>query len=238
MRAQFYYDNLDSTMAELLRLRAAGQSRNRFLVRCGTQSHGAGRDGNCWHSPSGGLWLSFDLAWPASVPSFALYIGRCAHQVLAELFPLPDLRLKWPNDIWLGDRKLGGILCSHKPSESVYLIGIGINTNVERDQALLEFNAAILSEYTGLSVSNALLAELICRRVERDAGLLATPGGYLDYCAARLYGVGLEAELAHAGGLAQGRIAGLAEDGSLLLDLQGSVSAFSQGSLKIFPNLA
>jgi len=82
------------------------------------QTAGRGRLGRAWDSPPGtGLSVTFVLA-PSPVIGFAA--GVAAAEACG-----PGVRLKWPNDLMVGDAKLGGIL-GERHGE-VALIGIGIN---------------------------------------------------------------------------------------------------------------
>lgn len=216
MIAQIFYASLDSTQLEYDRLVGFAGGNDRFLVVADRQSEGRGRDGSPWHSPSGGLWLTLDLLHAGQIPSISLYIGFCLHQLLQSLFHLPELRIKWPNDILLQGRKLAGIICRHKGSR--YIAGIGINTNPAPDPTLSQLGAAILSESLGFPVSNALLAALIARRLESCSPLLAKPQCYLDYCGSQLWGRGeMVSALLPGGESCSGVISGLGSDGSLTL---------------------
>ncbi|MET0208454.1 MAG: biotin--[acetyl-CoA-carboxylase] ligase, partial [Burkholderiaceae bacterium] len=80
------------------------------------QTHGRGRQGRSWHSTPGAS-LTFSLALPLEVADWSgmsLVVGAAIAEALD-----PQggrLRLKWPNDLWLDDRKLGGILIETVPA--------------------------------------------------------------------------------------------------------------------------
>ncbi|MBW6514908.1 MAG: biotin--[acetyl-CoA-carboxylase] ligase [Candidatus Syntrophosphaera sp.] len=234
MRTELFYDRLDSTNLEHARLLASGAKTDRWVIRSGEQTAGMGRNGNAWLSPRGGLYLSFDLLCPLTVPSFALYVGFCLHSLLLRLFPLQDLSIKWPNDIYLDGAKLAGILCQHKPEESRYLIGIGINTNTSRDDVILEERMAILPESMGFAISNSILAKLLVASVEAEVSKLEQPQSYLIHCDGHLYGKGALAEVSAPQAELKGRIEGIGTDGSLLLrTASGESVAVLHGSLRI-----
>ena len=234
MTTKLFYRQLDSTRMEYERLAAFGSDGDRWIIRAGTQTAGQGRGENLWHSPEGGLWLSFDLLYPRSVASFPLYVGFCLHQLLSWLYALPELRIKWPNDVYLLDAKLAGILCNYQENRSRYLIGLGLNTNQSRDDVLLELDASILSEHMGMRLSNSKLADLITHRVKHSLELLADPSSYICYCVEHLYGLGRLAEVDTGGGIVRGGITGLQDAGFLLLNCNDDkTAAVSHGSLKM-----
>ncbi len=234
MITKLFYQQLDSTKMEYDRLAAIGSNSGRWIIRAGTQTAGQGRGDNLWHSPEGGLWLSFDLLYPRSVASFPLYVGFCLHQLLGWLYPLTELKVKWPNDIYLEDAKLAGILCHYQENRSRYLIGLGLNTNTNRDDVLLELDAAILSESIGMRLSNSMLADLIALRVERNSDQLADPSAYIGYCAEHLHGLGRLAEVKTNCGMLRGVITGLNDEGFLLLSCNnGTLVPVTHGSLRV-----
>ncbi|MCB5246832.1 MAG: biotin--[acetyl-CoA-carboxylase] ligase [Candidatus Cloacimonetes bacterium] len=234
MITSVFYRQLDSTKLEYERIRANGSPEDRWIIRTGEQTRGQGRGENTWHSPAGGLWLSFDLPYPRPVASFPLYVGFCLIRLLNRLYGLSSLRLKWPNDIFLEGRKLAGILCAHLQNPSRYLVSLGMNTGVGRDDVLHELDAAILSEYIGLPVSNQYLAQLFIHNLQRNAGLLDSPETYISWCAENLYGLGRQAEADCGDMIIRGRIEGLSDAGFLLLKgKMGKLASISHGSLRI-----
>lgn len=96
------------------------------------QTSGRGRLGRKWEPIEGNLFLSI-IARPKTDPSLwswiplatALGITEC----LRDFNPALDVRIKWPNDLWIDRKKLGGILCEAvgARSDSFIVIGIGLN---------------------------------------------------------------------------------------------------------------
>jgi len=95
------------------------------------QTAGRGRDGRTWHSPPGGVWLAL-LLRPRALPLGIVSIraGLVLADVVDELAGRPLARLKWPNDVFLNDRKLAGVLCEgrwHGDRLQWLAIGLGVN---------------------------------------------------------------------------------------------------------------
>ena len=149
---------IDSTNTELMRRAKAGQLDPVLLV-AERQTAGRGRLGRQWHSgapngnsaikaeTSGGAFsaLTFSLGLPLAPQNWSglsLAVGVSVAQSLH-----PSLRLKWPNDIWLQDRKLGGILIETGSFGDVRYVVIGIGINIApRDAAGLSTPPAWLGE--------------------------------------------------------------------------------------------
>jgi len=146
---------VDSTNSELMRRARAGQLAPILLV-AERQMAGRGRMGRQWISdhlePAGHAGnitpsLAFSLGLPLSPADWSglsLAVGVSVAQSLH-----PDLRLKWPNDIWLQDRKLAGILIETGSFDGTRYAVIGVGINVLQRSA------------QGLSTPPAWLAELL-----------------------------------------------------------------------------
>jgi BirA family biotin operon repressor/biotin-[acetyl-CoA-carboxylase] ligase len=137
---------IDSTNTELMRRARAGQTEPTLLV-AERQTAGRGRLGRDWQSDTqdGLATLTFSLGLPlqpADWSGLSLAVGLAVVQALH-----PALKLKWPNDVWLDDRKLAGILIETTSVGDVRfaVIGIGINL-LPRDSAGLRTPAAALQE--------------------------------------------------------------------------------------------
>ncbi|HHP50506.1 MAG TPA: biotin--[acetyl-CoA-carboxylase] ligase, partial [Moorella mulderi] len=107
------------------------------VVVAESQTQGRGRRGRFWHSPSGkGLWFSVVLrpqVEPFQAPQLTLLTGVAVAQAVKRFTGLP-VGLKWPNDLWVGGKKLGGILTEIKAEMDAVeyvVVGIGLNVNLE-----------------------------------------------------------------------------------------------------------
>ena len=137
---------VDSTNTELMRRARAGQLDPILLV-AERQTAGRGRLGRDWQSDTqdGLATLTFSLGLclqPADWSGLSLAVGLAVVQSLH-----PALKLKWPNDVWLQERKLAGILIETTSLGDMRyaVIGIGINL-LPRDSTGLRTPAAALQE--------------------------------------------------------------------------------------------
>ena len=120
-----------STQDELHRLASEAAPDGAAVVAL-RQTAGRGSRGRTWISPEGGLWLS--VLWrprPGDEPQLlSLRAGLAVADLLDTLGGLPGVRLKWPNDVMVGDRKAGGLLCEARwlgSTLSWVAIGLGLN---------------------------------------------------------------------------------------------------------------
>ena len=159
----------DSTNSQLLEA-AAEQDPQALLAEF--QRAGRGRRGRDWISPFGAnLYLSLAwsfVAWPSQLTALPLAVGVACARALQRL-GLQRLRLKWPNDLMVEGRKLGGILLEHRGEGGGgcrVVIGVGLNVRMQASQAQGVNQAWInLDEALGAAASRnelavALLEEL------------------------------------------------------------------------------
>lgn len=139
------HESLGSTSDRALVLAAEGQAPLPILVLTEQQTAGRGRGANRWLTTQGALTFSLVLEAPPirlspeRWPLVALVAGLATCEALLETAPTADLRLKWPNDILLGSRKLCGILSESVPGwRDRLVVGIGVNINNRVDLSLAE----------------------------------------------------------------------------------------------------
>ena len=148
-----YYTYLDSTNSEAKEIINDGV-KSGTLVITDNQTSGEGRNGNQWKSISGKS-LTFSLIYkPKLIPTeriglLSILAGISVSKGLEELNI--NAGLKWPNDIILNDKKIGGILCEtkiHNQTIEWVIFGIGINVNENRD----DFESEIANKASSLFI--------------------------------------------------------------------------------------
>lgn len=104
------------------------------VVIAEAQSSGRGRGGNTWHSPPNvNVYMSVGLRATLSsfvLPPFSLVVGLAVAECI-ESFGV-HAGIKWPNDVWIGDAKIAGVLMEavHRASAPpTVVVGVGLNVN-------------------------------------------------------------------------------------------------------------
>ena len=100
------------------------------LVLAEKQTAGKGRHGKNWHSPkSGNIYMSLSTKKELNYAPLSLLVGIICANVLSEYTEKGAVGLKWPNDIVVKNKKIGGILIEKEVSnnETTTIVGIGIN---------------------------------------------------------------------------------------------------------------
>jgi BirA family transcriptional regulator, biotin operon repressor / biotin---[acetyl-CoA-carboxylase] ligase len=201
-----------STMDVLHELAQGGAPAGTAVV-AEVQEAGRGSRGRAWSSPRGGLWLSV-LARPAEtgLELLSLRAGLALAAVLSRAGAGDDLRLKWPNDLMLDQRKVGGILCEARwqgASPAWVVIGVGLNVTNPPPAALAATATHLAAARPGLTperLTGPVVESL--RRLETGPG----PLGASELMALERLDWLVGRPLA---GPAVGRADGIAADGAL-----------------------
>jgi len=173
LRAQVV-DSTDSTNRQLLDAPAALDPQALFAEY---QTAGRGRRGRAWRSPYGAnIYLSLAwsfAAWPPQLTALPLSVGVACARALRDV-GLARVQLKWPNDLWVDRRKLGGILIEHRGEAGGacrVVVGIGINVAMSGAQADGIDQAWIsLDEALGATASRNALAAALLRQLHAALG--------------------------------------------------------------------
>jgi BirA family biotin operon repressor/biotin-[acetyl-CoA-carboxylase] ligase len=117
------------------------------MIIAGEQFAGRGRNARQWSSPPGkGIYATTLLMRPASeLPMVPLEIANIVASYLRETFAV-DARIKWPNDIMVGGRKIAGILIEARMHDDQILLIIGTGVNVEPASGEDRPNSVALAE--------------------------------------------------------------------------------------------
>jgi len=160
LRTQFvgkkmrYMENTPSTIWVGKQICSEGdvEKMHGMVIIAEEQTGGIGRMGRAWISPSGGIWITVVLK--PHIPIERVFMITMAGSVavaraIRKEFDLGAL-IKWPNDIFIGNKKVAGLLLElAAEADNVHycLLGIGIDVNVPLDQ----FTPALQKEITSIS---------------------------------------------------------------------------------------
>lgn len=181
------FDSLPSTnqYCELLDL---SQTEEFSVIYARQQTAGIGQRGNCWNSqPNKNLTFSLILK-PTFLPAAEQYmltkvVSLGITDCLQSLIPGGNIiKIKWPNDIYINDHKVCGILISNKLSRthlSASIVGIGLNVNQTEFPSWVP-NPISLKQITGEELSLRPLLENIVQAIQTRYRQLPTNPDILD----------------------------------------------------------
>jgi BirA family transcriptional regulator, biotin operon repressor / biotin---[acetyl-CoA-carboxylase] ligase len=134
---------------------AAGGAPHGTLVTAGVQTAGRGRQGRSWSAPPGqALLLALIVRDPD--PLLSLRAGLAVADLAG-----PDARVKWPNDVLLGGRKVAGVLVEGRPQEGWAIAGIGVNVALDPGALPLELRGTAATLGRSPRELDAALGELL-----------------------------------------------------------------------------
>jgi BirA family biotin operon repressor/biotin-[acetyl-CoA-carboxylase] ligase len=128
------HDELDSTNDLALQKARNQTAASPLLIVAKRQTAGRGRGANRWWSSDGALTFSLLLDHPPQLPigcwpQISLTVGLAVCEALLQLRPGLPIGLKWPNDVHVDGRKIGGSLIEVPPQAGRLVIGVGVNVN-------------------------------------------------------------------------------------------------------------
>jgi BirA family transcriptional regulator, biotin operon repressor / biotin---[acetyl-CoA-carboxylase] ligase len=209
------------------------------------QRSGRGRRGRAWISPPGAS-IALSVSWAfretgRDLPALSLAAGVAVARAL-DRAGAHAVMLKWPNDIWFHDRKVGGILLESRAEAdgpAFVVIGVGINVTLSREaRRELEqggVRAAALADAcerlpSRNQVAGAILDEVFGMLVQFEREGLApflAPWAGLDALRDRTSRVVLGEHWV------VGRARGVDSDGALLLEVDGQMRKFNSGDVSL-----
>ena len=238
-RTMEIHDTLDSTNIRAKTLAAEGAPHG-LAVIADAQSRGRGRLGRSFFSPGrAGIYLSYVLR-PACNPGQAALITSLTAVAVAEAIERvadADVKIKWVNDLYLGGKKICGILCEAgmgmEAGQLDYVVaGIGVNTGETAFPRELEQIATSIANETGRTPDrNRLIAE-ISNRLEERFGQLET-GEFLEESRRRSNVIGQQVTVLEGGRQYPAMAEGIDGQGRLLIRTEEGTACLGFGEVSL-----
>lgn len=146
------------------------------------QTAGRGRQGRAWLASRGESILMSTIVrvscLPARLPPLSLVVGLAVAEAIAPFVRAPA-RIKWPNDVWLDDKKVAGILVEASVAGDRVdwlVVGIGINVHVRAFPAEIEPIATSVALHSVAPPDRARIVARVLAELDRDLTVAATHG--------------------------------------------------------------
>ena len=196
------HEELASTNDRALELATDSDLPLPGLVVAHRQVQGRGRGSNVWWSSTGALTCSLLLELPADQlptsrwPEMSLTVGSSVCAALSRRFPGEDVRLKWPNDVYLRGAKLCGILIEvahvagqverphtgtrrspdeRRPARIVIGVGLNVNNSIQQAPEEIRSRAVALCDVGGPQRIEDVLVDVLREFAEQLNGLRRDP---------------------------------------------------------------
>lgn len=218
--------SVDSTMAAMERLLKYSSLPEGSVVTAAYQYQGRGMEENIWESEPGVNVLATFVLFPRFLhPSRQFLLNCCVslavRELVSEQIPALEVKIKWPNDIYIQDRKASGLLIRHEiqgDQFNISLIGIGLNVNQQVFRTPAP-NPISLIQIDGLYRNVSVMVEKLQSKLMQHYLALKEGEGeelftrYHDH----LYQIGKEADYVIFDKPVKAEILGVDEYGHLLL---------------------
>lgn len=217
-------ESVDSTNNYTSKLLADNKLIEGTVVLAGYQNAGRGQVNNSWESEPGKNLLMSVLLYPDFLPvQYQFLLSKLIALAVRDMLScfVDDLKIKWPNDIYVGDKKIAGILIENSImgytlGSTVAGIGININQEIFLSNAP---NPVSLCQLVGRRFDLNELFAMLCDRIEswylllREGKLDVINDAYVD----ALYRLGVESLYSDNDGEYMGVITGVNPIGQLLI---------------------
>ena len=234
-----YYTRLRSTNKEAWNLSNNG-AQSGAIVITDNQYEGKGRNNRHWLSISNKS-LTFSILINKIIPAeliawIPLIVNISIEKALSN-FNI-NITLKWPNDLILDNKKLGGILCESKiigSSLKKIVIGIGLNINEtidELNQTIQNTATSLYSNSGKLYQREKILAEILNQMEPIIDGFPKNMNLVRNNWESACYHMNKKIEFHHGSKKVKGEFIGLGETGSAILDIKGSKSEIINQEIK------
>jgi BirA family biotin operon repressor/biotin-[acetyl-CoA-carboxylase] ligase len=236
----FHFFKTDSTSRVALELGHSGEPEG-AVVLAEEQTAGRGRAGRAWHSQrAAGIYVTLLLRpklAPVQAPLLTMMAGLSAHSAVQALTGL-DVDLKWPNDLLIRGKKVGGILTEMHAEPSLVrfvIVGVGLNVNQEKFPSEISSIATSLRAETGKAQSRMELLVRLMREFESDYNRFLREGAgsvVARFESVSSYAKGKRVRVTNGSESYLGTTAGLGPEGLLQVEREdGRVTAVISGDV-------
>lgn len=199
------------------------------------QTEGRGRMKRKWFSPPGNIHLSLVSRVKnrlKNIQGVSLVTAISASETIVNLYRLP-VRIKWPNDLILNGKKLGGILIETDAKITSLVIGLGINSNFSEFPPQLKLSATTLKKELAHSVNRPRLIKNFLANFSHNYALFLKQG--LKVILPKLNSFmefGKIVKLESEGRIFEGQTLGLTERGEMIIrDANGKLHNIISGTI-------
>lgn len=226
-----YFQEVESTNDEARRDICEGKGVSGNIYIAEHQTKGRGRGGNRWICPAGG-GLLFSLVLDPDVEcehwyKMSLAVGMAIVDVLDDMGLVA--KLKWPNDIYVEDKKLAGILIENV--DGFLIVGVGLNVSVDEFPEEVVNRATSLCQIIEEKVEREVLLSKIVSAIFENGSLISEGFGHLrERVMSCFYLKDHQVSMVVNVDKLEGSVIGLSEKGYLLLKNEDGLAEICQAS--------
>lgn len=231
---------IDSTNNYAMRLLNEGMAEHGLVIQADFQTAGRGQQGNIWLSEESKNLLFSIVLDTSGLPVDSQFMLNAMTTVsIANLlmteYQLPDVKIKWPNDVYAGKRKVSGILIENQlrgSSWSNSIIGIGLNVNQRNFPDMLRASS-ILNETGKLQKLNQVLKKFLTIYNQNFLTLLTDYHLHFNLYNNMLFNQGMEINFIKNHEMYKGKVIMVNERGELQLEVNGRIKSYKHKEIDI-----
>jgi len=239
------FNTLSSTNTYAEEILASGQPPEGTVIVADMQTNGQGAGHNTWESEAGKNLLATIILYPDFLPADKQFLlNKCISLAVLKCIKYfahdNDTSIKWPNDIYVGNKKIGGILIKNTISGQALqncIVGIGLNINQEYFDKLLP-NPVSLLQIIGHETNLDEILAVLYGFVEEEYVKLAT--GKMDVLDSEylqnLKFYNQPAKFKAGRFTLEGVICGVSEFGKLKVNVEGKIREFDLKEIEFLFN--
>ena len=171
-RKYIYCSEIDSTQKEIWRMIEQNNILNGTLIRAEKQTNGIGTHGRKWYTKEANIAFSFYYEVNCNIKKIegiTIQIAETIVNIIKEMYKI-NLEIKLPNDIYVKNKKLGGILTETKVKGNMVkflVVGIGLNNNqLEFEDEIKDIATSFKKEF-GINIDTEKFISEFCNRLEK-----------------------------------------------------------------------
>lgn len=241
------HEALASTQ-EIARELARAGTPHGTLVLAAVQTGGRGRLGRSWGSPEGGLWMSLVLRPRVDASLASRFTQTAAVGVAKALWETGvEARIKWPNDLLAGGKKICGILAESSAENArppaggrrldYVVLGVGMNANLDPgDLEVPDREVTTIRSELGRDVNLLDLLRALLSNLDFEFGRIEDFGSVLEDWRSLNCTLGEKVRVQRLGEVLEGRAVDLSGEGALLLATRGGIVELFEGEIEHLRN--
>jgi BirA family biotin operon repressor/biotin-[acetyl-CoA-carboxylase] ligase len=236
-----FFQIVDSTNTTAKNCFDENKAREGSIIYCSKQQKGKGRGSNAWYSRENESLCFSVILEPAFLEAsnyYQLHKLTCISLIesIESYIPEKKLQIKWPNDIYFDNKKLGGILISNNikgSTISLSIIGVGLNINQEKFPEEL-INPISLKEICGKKYSTDKILKKIGTQFFSNYSKFSKDLNSFDSAyQQRLYKLGEKSRFIINNKECTAVVRGVNEEGKILLEHAAKIKAYAKDEVKM-----
>ncbi len=197
------------------------------IISAAKQTAGRGRLGRSWESMEGNLFVSFKLKVELKdTAKMVFIIGLSLLEAVKNISPNADVKIKWPNDILINNKKTAGILIER--DDECLIIGIGVNIKQHPEDVNLIYQATSLKTEKINTDRVAFLKSCVSFL---DKNLVEDFAKIKQKWLQNIKGLNQDIRISIGNSVRFGKLIGVADDGAIMLETQTGTEKIYAGDL-------